>query len=98
MLLSGREDADPLSFLVFGAGHQLEPADLFAGERGAGEGVVLARLSMCQAITGSLRATARVGCWPPGGPRIRSWKARSGPGARAGPGRFDEHVPALARS
>jgi len=25
-------DADPLAFLAFGAGHQLEPADLLAGE------------------------------------------------------------------
>src|SRR5262249_1338325 len=35
-------DTGPLAFLVFGAGDQLEPAQLLAGERGAGEGGVLA--------------------------------------------------------
>src|SRR6266545_6813167 len=42
VLLSGREDAVPFSFLAFGAGCELELADLLAGGRGAGEGVVLA--------------------------------------------------------
>jgi len=32
MLLFGREDADPFAFLVFGAGCELELADLLAGE------------------------------------------------------------------
>src|SRR6266540_4353997 len=44
MLLSGREDADrvALALAALGPGHQLEPAQLLAGKRGAGEGVVLA--------------------------------------------------------
>src|SRR5262245_29225661 len=41
MLLSCGPDADPPALLAFGAGHQFELADLLAGERGAGEGVVL---------------------------------------------------------
>ena len=40
MLLLRDPDADPLALLAFGAGCELELADLFAGERGAGEGVV----------------------------------------------------------
>jgi hypothetical protein len=42
MLLFRGEDADPLSLLVLRAGDQFEPAQLLAGEGGAGEGVVLA--------------------------------------------------------
>jgi hypothetical protein len=42
VLLPRDEDADPLPLLVLRAGHQLEPAQLLAGERRAGEGVVLA--------------------------------------------------------
>jgi hypothetical protein len=42
MLLLCYPDADPLAFLAFGAGCELKLADLLAGERGAGESVVLA--------------------------------------------------------
>src|SRR5205085_2315058 len=41
VLLLRDPDADPLAFLAFGAGRELELADLLAGERRAGEGVVL---------------------------------------------------------
>src|SRR2546426_1916488 len=42
VLFFGCEDADPLAFPALGTEEQLEPAELLAGERGAGEGVVLA--------------------------------------------------------
>ena len=98
MLLSGREDADPLPLLMLGAGHQLEPADLLAGERGAGEGVVLAAAEHVPGDHGQLacdRDRSDVAAAAGGDPFVegaqRSWRAGGVPGG------LDEHVPRFSR-
>src|SRR5438034_1750533 len=98
MLLLGGEDADPLSLLVVRAGHQLEPARLLAGERGAAKGVVLAAAEHVPGDHGELsgdRDRGDVAAAPDGDPLM---EGAQGPRCAGGvPGRFDEHVPRLAR-
>ena len=85
VLFAGREDADgvALALAPFGAGHQLEPAQLFAREGGAGEGVVLA---VPEHVPGDHDQLARdsdrgdvatAAMLRPRREAIRSWKARS---------------------
>src|SRR6266702_5250704 len=99
VLLAGREDADPLAFAALGAGQQLEPAQLLAGERGAGEGVVLAAAEHVPGDDGQLARDGDGGdvAAAAGGDPLVEGAQRAG-GARGVPGRLDEHVPRLARA
>src|SRR5262245_48012300 len=99
MLLFGGEDADPLSLLVLGAGDQLEPAQLLAGEGGAGEGVVLAAAEHVPGDHGELAGDRDCGdvCAAAGGDPFV--EGAQGAGCAAGmPGGLDEHMPRLART
>src|SRR5262245_43370772 len=90
-------DADPPALLAFGAGCELELADLFAGERGAGEGVVLVAAEHVPGDHGELARDRDSGdvAAAAAGDSLVEGAQRSG-GARGVPGCFDEHVPCLA--
>ena len=76
VLLLCDPDADPFPLLAFGADHQLELADLLPGERGAGEGVVLAARKLAVAAVALPDAVeASVFCYSPG--RAGASRARS---------------------
>ena len=90
VLLLGGPDADPLALLAFGAGHQLEPADLLAGERGAGEGVVLAAAEHVPGDHGELagdRDGGDVAAAAGGDPLVEGAQRPGGAGWRARPPR-----------
>ena len=90
VLFLGREDADPLSLLVFGAGHQLEAAQLLAGQRGAGEGVVLAAAEHVPGDHGQLagdRDGGDVAAAAGGDPLVEGAQRPGGAGWRARPPR-----------
>jgi hypothetical protein len=99
VLLFGDPDADPFPLLAFGAGCELELADLLAGERGAGEGVVPAA---GEHVPGDHDEFARdrdggdVGAAAGGDPLVEGaqWAGCAG----GVPGSFDQHVPCLAWS
>src|SRR6266540_7116348 len=98
LLLAG-EDADwvALALVSLGAEHQLEPAQLLACERWAGEGVVLAVAEHVPGDHGELAGDGDGGdvAAAAGGDPFVEGAQRSGR-ARGVPGRFDQHVPGLA--
>jgi len=99
VLLLRHPDADPLSLLVSGAGHQLEPAQLLAGERGAGEGVVLAAGEHVPGDDGELAGDGDGGDVAAAAGGDPLMEGAQGAGCTAGvPGCFDEHVSGLARA
>src|SRR5262245_65069676 len=99
MLLLRTPDADPLAFVALGAGHELELADLLAGERGAGEGVVLAAAEHVPGDHGELAGNGDGGDVAAAAGADPLVEGTQGAGGAGGvPRGFDEHVPRLARA